>query len=425
MEFINTFKLKKAITIKYLIALSLIAILSSVAFLVLQKVLKESENTAYLVNISGKQRMLSQHLALDMFKLYNLMYKNKNDGNQEIDTIRNLLTKNSKNMLESNEILSTGKSSDKIIYTLSTKFQDIYFGTTNLAQRVINYNKIVQIALDTKNEQDFLDALTSISNQSESILTDLNLAVLQYQVEGEAKIKQIKEIETFIWILTFFILLLEVLFIFRPMTKSIVELTISKNNILNSLQEEVNVRTLHLKKANKKLENLAYHDPLTGLRNRLTLENDLEQLLENYKKNNIHFSALVFDIDFFKNINDNYGHDMGDFILKEISLLFTKSFRQNDKIYRTGGEEFVILLNKISFENSLKIAQNTINLVANHDFINNETMIKTTVSCGLFHSSICEIDNFKNIIKFADIALYKAKNSGRNNVQIYQEEQNS
>ena len=85
----------------------------------------------------------------------------------------------------------------------------------------------------------------------------------------------------------------------------------------------------------------------------------------------------------------------------------------------------MILLNKISFENSLKIAQNTINLVANHDFINNETMIKTTVSCGLFHSSICEIDNFKNIIKFADIALYKAKNSGRNNVQIYQKEQNS
>lgn len=425
MEFINTFKLKKNITIKYLIALSLIAILSSVAFLVLQKVLKESENTAYLVNISGKQRMLSQHLALDMYKLYNTIYINKNENSEVISSIKNLLIKNSKNMIESNEILSTGKSSDKIVYSLSKKFEDIYFGATNLSQRVIDYNKIIQSSLNAKNEQEFLIALTNISNQSEFLLTDLNSVVLQYQTEGEEKIKQIKNIETFIWILTFIILILEIIFIFKPMTRSIVELTVSKNNILNSLQEEINLRTLHLKKANRKLKSLAYHDPLTGLRNRLTLENDLEFLLENYKKNETHFSALVFDIDFFKNINDIHGHDSGDFVLKEIATLFSKSFRQNDKIYRTGGEEFVILLNKISFDSSLKIAQNTLNLIANHDFIYNEITIKTTLSCGLFHSSICEIDNFKNIIKFADIALYKAKNSGRNNVQIYKEKQNS
>ena len=328
-------------------------------------------------------------------------------------------------MIESNEILSTGKSSDKIVYSLSKKFEDIYFGATNLSQRVIDYNKIIQSSLNAKDEQEFLIALTNISNQSEFLLTDLNSAVLQYQTEGEEKIKQIKNIETFIWILTFIILILEIIFIFKPMTRSIVELTVSKNNILNSLQEEINLRTLHLKKANRKLKSLAYHDPLTGLRNRLTLENDLEFLLENYKKNETHFSALVFDIDFFKNINDIHGHDSGDFVLKEIATLFSKSFRQNDKIYRTGGEEFVILLNRISFDSSLKIAQNTLNLIANHDFIYNEITIKTTLSCGLFHSSICEIDNFKNIIKFADIALYKAKNSGRNNVQIYKEKQNS
>lgn len=421
MEFINTFKLKKTITIKYLIALSLIAILSSVAFLVLQKVLKESENTAYLVNISGKQRMLSQHLALDMYKLYNSFYVNKNANSEEISSLKNLILKNSKNMLEANQILSTGKALDKTIYSLSKKFEDIYFGATNLSQRVIDYNKIIQLSLNTKEEKEFFTALTNISNQSEILLTDLNQAVLQYQTEGEEKITQIKNIETFIWILTFIILILEITFIFKPLTKNIVELTISKNNILNSLQEEINLRTQHLKKANRKLKSLAYHDPLTGLRNRLTLEHDLEFLLENYKKNGTHFSALIFDIDLFKSINDIYGHDMGDFVLKEIATLFSKSFRQNDKIYRTGGEEFVILLNKISFDNSLKIAQNTLNLIADHNFINNETTIKTTLSCGLFHSSICEIDNFKNIIKFADIALYKAKNSGRNNVQIYKE----
>jgi diguanylate cyclase (GGDEF)-like protein len=206
------------------------------------------------------------------------------------------------------------------------------------------------------------------------------------------------------------------------LAKYIVELTDSKNSILNSMQNEIEARTLHLRNANDKLKDLAYYDPLTGLRNRFTLENDLEFLLKNYKENNISFSALVFDIDFFKNINDTYGHDLGDLVLTEISKLFIKSFRENDKIYRTGGEEFVILLNKISLENSSKIAQNTIDLVANYDFISDDIKIKTTISCGLFHSSICPINNYKNIVKFADIALYKAKNSGRNNVQIYKKD---
>ena len=419
MEFIDTLKLKKTITIKYLIALSLIAILSTIAFSVLQKVLKESENTAYLVNISGKQRMLSQHLALDIYKLYNLTYINRNSIESEISLIKNLLIKNSKEMLNANEILSSGMSSDKTIYKLSDKIYNIYFGDMNLAFKVKHYNRIVETALNSKNEKDFLDALTNISNQSESLMIDLNSTVLEYQKEGEEKIKDIKSIETFIWILTFIILLLEIFFIFRPLTRNIIELTLSKNNILNSLQEEIEARTLHLKDANDKLKDLAYHDPLTGLRNRFTLENDLELLVKNHKENNVSFSVLIFDIDFFKNINDTYGHDLGDFVLTEISKLFIKSFRENDKIYRTGGEEFVILLNKISLENSEKIAQNTIDLVASYDFINDNLSIKTTLSCGLFHSSICQISNFKNILKFADIALYKAKNLGRNNVQIY------
>jgi diguanylate cyclase (GGDEF)-like protein len=292
----------------------------------------------------------------------------------------------------------------------------------NLAFKVKHYNRIVETALNSKNEKDFLDALTNISNQSESLMIDLNSTVLEYQKEGEEKIKDIKSIETFIWILTFIILLLEIFFIFRPLTRNIIELTLSKNNILNSLQEEIEARTLHLKDANDKLKDLAYHDPLTGLRNRFTLENDLELLVKNHKENNVSFSVLIFDIDFFKNINDTYGHDLGDFVLTEISKLFIKSFRENDKIYRTGGEEFVILLNKISLENSEKIAQNTIDLVASYDFINDNLSIKTTLSCGLFHSSICQISNFKNILKFADIALYKAKNLGRNNVQIYKDD---
>lgn len=99
--------------------------------------------------------MLSQHLALDIYKLYNLTYINKNSNELEISLIRNLLIKNSKEMLNANEILSTGKSSNKTIYTLSNNIYNIYFGDMNLAFKVINYNKIVESALNSKMKKIF------------------------------------------------------------------------------------------------------------------------------------------------------------------------------------------------------------------------------------------------------------------------------
>ena len=422
MELIKTENLKKNITKRYILALSLIAILSTIAFYTLQKALKESENTAYLVNISGKQRMLSQHLALDIYKLHTALYLEEKQNSFKIDILRNLLIKNSNEMLQANKTLSTGKLLNEPIYELSKSIFEMYFGKMNLSSRVENYNEIIQKALKTQNKEDFLAILQTISDLSEPLLFDLNQVVLQYQKEGENKISQIKNIETIIWILTLFILLLEIIFIFQPMTKYISDLAESKNRILESLQNQVEIRTLYLQNANEKLEKMAYVDPLTGLKNRFSLENDMEDLLKQYKEHNASYAVLLFDIDFFKTVNDTYGHDFGDFVLEEIAKLFMKSFRQGDKIYRTGGEEFLVLLNRIDFENSQKIADNTLKLIENHTFIKDGISINKTISCGLFHSSICESEKYKEILKYADISLYQAKNQGRNQVKIYKKE---
>lgn len=412
--------LKRSITTRYIIALSLIAILSTIAFYSLHKVLEESEQTAYLVNISGKQRMLSQHLALDAHRLYDAKFKENN--NLKISLYEGFIEKYSKEMLEANNILSSGKKFDKQIYKLSPTIKELYFGSTNLAKRVMSYNELILNLKSLENKDEYYSILKELSVLSETLLNDLNIVVLQYQKEGEEKIKLIKGIESFIWILTLFVLVLEILFIFQPMVRNIIELTNSKNKLLKTLQSEVEQRTIHLENANKKLSDMAYHDPLTGLKNRFSLEHDMEDLLKQYFEHHASYAVLLFDIDFFKKVNDTYGHDFGDFVLEEIAKIFTSSFRIGDKIYRTGGEEFIVLLNRISYEDTIKIAQKTLELVEKHPFTKGEITIYKTVSCGIFHSDICETSKYKEILKYADVALYEAKNTGRNKIQLYKKD---
>ncbi|MCD6172542.1 MAG: diguanylate cyclase [Sulfurimonas sp.] len=164
------------------------------------------------------------------------------------------------------------------------------------------------------------------------------------------------------------------------------------------------------------LEYQANHDALTGLKNRLTLNADIEKTILNYNSHQAPYSILMFDIDFFKKINDNYGHDTGDLVLKELSNLLKLSVREGDKIYRAGGEEFVVLLNRISYEDTMRVAQKIRLVVQNHIFKVKDEEFSTTISAGLYHSSLVKIEDVKEVLKLADIALYKSKENGRNRV---------
>ncbi len=81
------------------------------------------------------------------------------------------------------------------------------------------------------------------------------------------------------------------------------------------MQHQVQMRTLHLEHANKQLSSLAGHDPMTGLFNRLSLEVDINKLIDSFNKHKSPFAVIIFDIDWFKDVNDTYGHDIGDFVL--------------------------------------------------------------------------------------------------------------
>lgn len=165
-----------------------------------------------------------------------------------------------------------------------------------------------------------------------------------------------------------------------------------------------------------KLEQLAYIDELTELPNRRSLIDDFDDLKHNYNTNSTYILGML-DIDHFKLVNDTHGHNIGDIVLKEISNTFKNSLRHNDKLYRYGGEEFVIILSEIGLEKSKEVIEK---INSNFNKTVSETLGFTcTFSCGLIELNDKTMQyRLEELVLRADELLYRAKNQGRNRVEI-------
>ncbi|GKU83605.1 diguanylate cyclase [Niallia sp. NCCP-28] len=158
-------------------------------------------------------------------------------------------------------------------------------------------------------------------------------------------------------------------------------------------------------------------DFLTGLKNTREFDSLLNETLAQSNSKNRNLSLLYLDVDYFKQINDTYGHPAGDFILKELAKILKKSVRGNDLIFRNGGEEFAVLLLDTSTLQSNYIAERIRKTVEGHKFVlGQEIIIKVTISIGVVTKTESGISPAE-FVKWADKALYIAKNRGRN--QIY------
>lgn len=418
-----THHVKSTITKRYVFALSIIAILSTLAYYMLNLALADSQSVAYIVNISGKQRMLSQHIALDVYKIHQ---RHKDARPNEILKIQKRLQELSQEMLSANTMLSTGKLDQKTQIKLSHEIHVMYFGDMNIAKRVAMYANNAKEFASAKQPENAQQLIDFFDAESEGLLRDLNVIVAQYQKEGETNLSKIQHLESIIYIVTIMTLLVEIIFIFQPLVRNLMEISKENEVYLNDLEHQVQLRTLHLEHSNERLSKLAGHDPMTGLLNRLSLETDMNKLIHYYDQNNSPFAALIFDIDWFKDVNDTYGHDAGDFVLCEFANLLKEHFRQEDRIYRAGGEEFVALLGRINVEEALLVAQKIRQTVQDHIFKKENFAIQKTISIGVYHSSIdSDAKTYKNIYKLADIALYKAKENGRNRVVLAQKEEST
>ncbi len=160
-------------------------------------------------------------------------------------------------------------------------------------------------------------------------------------------------------------------------------------------------------------------DSLTAIYNRRYMEKvyDFEvKALLKYKRN---FTIALLDIDYFKNVNDSYGHDCGDFILKEFSKLILNNIESKDTFGRYGGEEFLLLIGDDTFQNAKEKLDRLRKIIENYVFEDNEHKLQLTVSIGAFYITPNENElNLESVLKKADINLYSAKEDGRNKLVI-------
>lgn len=174
------------------------------------------------------------------------------------------------------------------------------------------------------------------------------------------------------------------------------------------------------------IKRTSYVDTLTGVNNRRFLEQRIVEELDRCQRNFDPLSCLFLDIDFFKSINDQYGHQAGDLVLSLAAKAIKTQLRNNDVLARYGGEEFIALLTNINEVKAFEIAERIRKTVETLIININDTQITVTVSIG--HSThipdrtaLTRADDVANgLIKSADAALYKAKHNGRNRVESYQ-----
>ncbi len=163
---------------------------------------------------------------------------------------------------------------------------------------------------------------------------------------------------------------------------------------------------------------LSMTDELTGLSNRRCFETTFEKEFLRAKRYDNKLTVVMFDIDHFKHVNDTYGHQCGDYILKQVSNAALQTFRKTDTVFRIGGEEFVVILTETSIKQSIIPLERFRKTVQTLDLNYQNQQINITVSIGACQLT-SEIASKEDLLKNTDEALYQAKNSGRNNTVLH------
>ncbi|WP_252362254.1 GGDEF domain-containing protein [Acinetobacter cumulans] len=179
-----------------------------------------------------------------------------------------------------------------------------------------------------------------------------------------------------------------------------------------TLEQKVQERTLALKEANLELEKLANHDGLTGLYNRRAFNDYQAYLFGQFQRQQQAYAVLLLDVDFFKKVNDSFGHETGDHVLQSVASLVATAVRSTDFVARFGGEEFIVLLPATEQDGAVLLAGKIRQSIENENIIQDYPI---TASIGVSVVLVSDQDG-NDAIRRADQALYQAKKQGRNRV---------
>ncbi len=202
---------------------------------------------------------------------------------------------------------------------------------------------------------------------------------------------------------------------------SIINLTYDQmNRELIAAKVQLQRLNKELEENKKYLEKLVQLDSLTGVYNHGYFQGYLENEISLAARKDTTLSLILADVDDFKIFNDKYGHQTGDFILKELCTVMRKSLRSYDIIARYGGEEFAIVLAETTGKDAQGVAEKLRQSICGHSFIYNNKTFRVTISCGIAEIRPAANAFTKNdLIDFADKALFESKKNGRNMVTVY------
>lgn len=375
-------------SLTYVISLTIIAFLSIFVHFTLDKIIVEQSFSANLINVSGQQRMLSQRIVL-----YTNEYIAKGitaDKKKALSAL-NKMHSNHNYLLKE---YSAGLKQNQIS-PLSEPMYALYFSEPhNIDRKITEFSLLIQQLLDSPialaDAQSNLESLTLLPLTKDQILNSFNVAVKQYEIESNQKIQELRTAQRLILIIIILTVIIEGLFVITPL--SIKSYRYSKN-----LHEEAN------------------QDYLTNLLNRRSFAVLAKQSVAMSKRYHSDLSVISFDIDLFKSINDQYGHNLGDKVIQSVASTIQKNCRDSDSVFRFGGEEFLILLPRTSATEAIKLAEKIRNSIANSPTFSDKLIIEITASAGVSQLNSQE-KNIESALKRADDALYQAKEQGRDRV---------
>lgn len=357
--------------------------MSLASHMVLDRVLEANEGAASVVNISGRQRMLSQRIAGAGAQLA-----------LGLRGARGELVKAADEFETAHRMLIEGDAALKLPAVKAPTLENIYFKRPYQLDRQVKdfIAEARQLASIPDGDPRMLSTLAPmLAAAAEPLLSGLNAVVTAHQEISERRLGQLKWIQSISFVVVLITLVAEALAIFRPMVRRIVGYT-------------------------RELMRLATTDPLTGALNPRGFTARAVAELGRADRYRRRTSLLMIDADYFKVINDRYGHAAGDVVLRCLATEISKSLRPSDFLGRIGGEEFAVILAETGQHEAANVAERIRVLVERTPIDTGPGRIRVTISIGVTECLSGEFD-LGAALGRADIELYKAKSSGRNRVE--------
>lgn len=203
-------------------------------------------------------------------------------------------------------------------------------------------------------------------------------------------------------------------YVTKPFSEAELLMRIRTHIELKKSRDLLELKNRELTEAYEKIELLALTDTLTGIPNRRNITNLMAKEVSRCKRNGGTFSMIMCDIDFFKKVNDTYGHDTGDYVLKEVAAIIQEQIRKQDVVARWGGEEFLIMLPETGINDATRVAEKLRSTLEDHKmkFGGHSFSVTMTFGAAVFEADL----GIEPSIKKADDALYEGKQTGRNKV---------